>query len=320
MNPISENPGGIGETQPTYPDRRLEAFQPIHLPHPKLPPPPQNLPPPAKSPFQLRFFFLALLTGLLAYFFLPLRTNLLILGVDSGLERGNLGRTATILLATVSPLRPSIGVLSIPRDLWVKIPGEGENRINTAYFFAEAKKAGSGFGAVKATIRENFGVRTNYTVILRMDGLIEVVDAMNGVDVTLAEPISGYEAGVKYHFDGKKALAFARSRAGSDDFARMKQGQILLRAAYRKLLKPETWLQIPDLLITLPGLVETNLPFWQWPRLGLALIRAGAEGIEARVISREMGRPFVTNQGAQVLAPNWDQIQPVINEMFRGWW
>jgi LCP family protein required for cell wall assembly len=319
MNANFENPDDLAETQPTHPDRGLEAFQPIHVPRPRRSPAPKPSHP-SKPPISFRVFLLSFLGVVLAYFLLPFHTNILILGVDSGLNRGELGRTDTIVLMTVSPLKPYVGMLSIPRDLWVKIPGVGENRINTAYFFAEAAKPGSGLEAAKQTIRDNFAVRTDYTVILRMDGLIEVVDALNGLDVTLPAPMSGYEAGVEYHFDGKKALAFVRSRAGSDDFARMKQGQILLQAAYRKLLKPGTWSQIPDLLFTLPKLVETKLPFWQWPRLGLALLRAGVDGIDARVISREMVTPFVTNQGAQVLAPNWDQIRPLINEMFRRWW
>lgn len=319
MNAKYEIPDAMAETLPTHPDRGLEAFQPIHLPPPTVSPSPQKHLQP-KGTSRLGVFTLGLLAFVLVYFFLPFHTNILILGVDGGLNRGELGRTDTIVMTTISPLKPYIGMLSIPRDLWVEIPDVGENRINTAYFFAEAEKPGNGFSAVKQTIGENFNVRTDYTVILRMDGLIEVVDALNGLDITLSEPMSGYEAGVKYHFDGKKALAFVRSRAGSDDFARMKQGQILLQAAYRKLFRPGIWAQVPDLFMTLPGLMETNIPFWQWPRLGLAFLRVGAGGIDARAISREMVTPFVTNQGAQVLAPKWEVIRPVTEEMFRRWW
>jgi len=314
-----QNPGSMDETLPNRPTRELETFQRIHISQPQVSPPRQTPPVPRKT-----FHFWPILLGLfafpLAYFFLPFHTNILILGVDSGLNRGDLGRTDTIMLTTVSPLKPYVGMLSIPRDLWVKLPDGGENRINTAYYFAEAAQEGSGFGAIKQTIRENFGVRADYYAVIHMDGLIDVVDAMNGVDVTLPEPMEGYEAGVKYHFDGKRALAFARSRASSDDFSRMGHGQILAKSAFRKLLNPATWLQIPDLWMGLPRLVETNIPFWQWPRLGLAILRAGTEGIDTRVISREMVTPFVTNLGAQVLAPKWEKIRPLTDEMFGRWW
>src|SRR5512140_1513587 len=73
----------------------------------------------------------ALLLGVLLYFFAPLRTNILLLGTDDSPQRGALGRTDTIILTTVSPLVPYIGMLSIPRDLWVRVPNVGEQRINT---------------------------------------------------------------------------------------------------------------------------------------------------------------------------------------------
>jgi polyisoprenyl-teichoic acid--peptidoglycan teichoic acid transferase len=319
MSAKYEIPDDMAETSPCHPDRGLEAFQPIYLPRPTVSPSPQKHHSP-KGFFCLRIIGLSLLAFVLVYFFFPFHTNILFLGVDSGLQRGDLGRTDTIVLTTVSPLKPYIGILSIPRDLWVEIPGIGENRINTAYYFAEAAEQGSGFEAIKQTIRENFEVRADYYVVLHMDGLIDVVDAMNGVDIILSEPMAGYEAGVKYHFDGRKALAFARSRTGSDDFSRMSHGQILLKSAFQKLLKPGTWLQIPDLWMVIPRLVETNVPVWQWPRLGLAVLRAGVDGIDARVISREMVAPFVTERGAQVLAPRWDTIRPLTEEMFRSWW
>src|SRR3990172_9346722 len=70
-----------------------------------------------KRPHKLGCGFLFVL--LFVYFLAPLRTNFLILGVDDSLNRGDLGRTDTIILATVVPLLPYVGLLGIPRDLWV---------------------------------------------------------------------------------------------------------------------------------------------------------------------------------------------------------
>jgi len=99
---------------------------------------------------------------IVVYFFAPFRTNILFLGTDDSPERGGIGRTDTILLATVVPLKPYIGVLSIPRDLWVQIPNVGEQRINTAYFFAEANESGTGVEAVRMTIHQNLNVPVRY--------------------------------------------------------------------------------------------------------------------------------------------------------------
>ena len=119
MNVRNENPDEFTETQPTHPDRALESYQPIHLPRPTVPLSPQKHPP-SQGSSRLPVIATGLLALVLVYFFLPFHTNILILGVDSGLNRGELGRTDTIVLTTISPLKPYIGMLSIPRDLWVK--------------------------------------------------------------------------------------------------------------------------------------------------------------------------------------------------------
>jgi hypothetical protein len=55
---------------------------------------------------------------------------------------------------------------------------------------------------------------------------------------------------------------------------------------------------------------------WLWPRLGLTLIRTGPSGIDGRIIGRQMAQGFTTSGGAQVLAPDWSQINPMLKAMF----
>jgi LCP family protein required for cell wall assembly len=251
------------------------------------------------------------------YFFAPLRTNILLLGTDDSPERGSVGRTDTIILTTVVPLKPYVGMLSIPRDLWVNVPGVGEQRINTAYFFAEANQPGSGGRAALQTIHDNFGVPVRYYAVIHMIGLTSVVDALGGVDVDLESPIGGFPAGT-HHFNGTDALNFVRERSSSDDFNRMVRTQILLSAMFKKVINPSNWLQLPQFIYSLAQVVETNIPFWQWPRLLFALLRAFVFGIDSQTITREMVSPFQTSQGAQVLAPNWEAIHPLMSRMFGG--
>lgn len=254
---------------------------------------------------------------LLLYFFAPIRTNILLLGTDDSPERGSVGRTDTIILATIVPLKPYVGMLSIPRDLWVTVPGVGEQRINTAYFFAESNEAGSGSRAALQTIRENFGVPVRYYAVIHMFGLASVVDALGGVDVQLDSPTGGFPAGV-HHLNGEEALFFVRERSSSDDFNRMVRAQILLSAMFRKAGNPSYWSSLPQFVSSLAQVVDTNIPVWQWPRLLFALLRAFLFGIDSQTITREMVVPFQTSQGAQVLAPNWDAIHPLLSRMFGG--
>jgi polyisoprenyl-teichoic acid--peptidoglycan teichoic acid transferase len=262
-------------------------------------------------------WILFLLALVLVYFFAPLRTNILLLGTDDSPGRGSVGRTDTIILTTVVPLKPYVGMLSIPRDLWVNVPGVGEQRINSAYFYAEASAAGSGSRAAMETIRENFGISVPYYAVIHMIGLTSVVDALGGVEITLDAPIGGFPAGT-HHLSGEQALIFVRERSSSDDFSRMLRTQILLSSIVRKAITPSSWTSLPQFIYSLTEVIETNIPFWQWPRLLFALLRALVVGIDSQTITREMVIPFQTSEGAQVLAPNWDAINPVLRRMFGG--
>lgn len=288
----------------TQPTRRMDRLQPV-----------QAIPVRGKA---RRRGHLALLLLILFYFFAPLRTNILLLGTDDSPQRGAVGRTDTIILATIVPLKPYVGLLSIPRDLWVTVPNVGEQRINTAYFFAESSRPGSGPRAALQTVRENFGVPVRYYAVLHMTGLRAVVDSLGGVAIQLEAPMGGLPAGTHY-LDGTAALAFVRERSSSDDFSRMLRAQILLGAIFRKVLQPAVWRSLPVFVVSSTQVIDTNIPLWQWPRLGFALLRALLFGIDSQTITRAMVQPFQTSQGAQVLAPNWDAIDPLLREMFGRW-
>lgn len=240
---------------------------------------------------------------------------MLILGIDRPPEGTAIGRSDTNILATILPLRGYIGLLSIPRDLWVTIPGIGENRINTAHFFAESREAGTGPLATIETIKVNFGVDVKYYIRIQFKGLQELVDALGGIDLKLDEPMAGYPPGF-HHLSGEQALAFVRDRQGTDDFFRMAHGQFFIKQLLRQLLNPTTWPKIPSTIPVLYRSIDTNIPIWVWPRILLTTLRSGPEGIDSKLITRDMTIPVVTTEGAQVLLPDWTQINPLIKEMF----
>jgi LCP family protein required for cell wall assembly len=286
----------------TRPSRRLDRYQPVN---------------PALASRRKRkpVFRWLILIGLLAYFFAPFRTNILLLGSDDSPERGALGRTDTIILTTVVPTKPYVGMLSIPRDLWVNVPNVGEQRINTAYFFAESNQRGAGPEAAMQTVRQNFGMHVDYYAVIHMLGLVNAVNAVGGVDVRLPSAMGEYAAGA-YHLNGDEALAFIRERSSSDDFNRMRRTQLLLVSLGTKVLQPANWQSLPKFILAGVQTVDTNIPLWQMPRLVFAVVRIPFFGVDARTISSEMVYPFVTSGGAQVLAPNWELINPVLMEMF----
>lgn len=252
----------------------------------------------------------------LVYLLLPLRTNVLILGLDSRPNEGNVSRTDTNIIVSVIPLQPEVNMLSIPRDLWVNIPYVGENRINTAHFFAEANQTGSGPALAMETVRQNFGLTVDYYVRLRFDGFKDIVDAMGGINLVLEEPMSGYEAGT-HHLNGEEALAFVRDRKGTDDFYRMERGQMMIVATVKRMMNPLVWFRMPWIMGAVVDSVDTDIPVWEMPRLGVAVLRGVISGkLDNRTITREMTTPITTADGAAVLVPNWQAINPVLMELF----
>ncbi len=256
-----------------------------------------------------------LFLALVVYFFAPFRSNVLILGVDRTPKGTDIGRSDTIILLGLQPFTGQANMLSIPRDLWVPIPGYGENRINAAHSFGELEHPGYGPRLALATLQQNFGVSVNQYLRIRIDGFADVVDALGGIEITLDQAAAGYSPG-SYTLNGEQSLAFVRDRTG-DDFFRMQHGQLFIMAVINKMLNPLSWLRVPGAVFAMLQTVDTNIPFWDWPRLLIAMLRAVMfNGIHAVTIPREAITPWVTDTGAQVLLPNWDLILPRVREMF----
>lgn len=285
----------------------IENFQPIRI----------GRLPKKKKRNKNTWILAGLLFFLVLYFFAPLRTNLMLLGIDRAPDGTSLGRSDTIVLVTVVPTLPYVGMMSIPRDLWVPIEGVGENRINTVHFFAEAEKKGSGPSALRKNIRQNFDVNVPYYVRIKFSGLVEFVDAMGGMWINIPQATGLFNAGPQV-LTGEQALAFVRDRKGADDFSRMSNGQLFIKAAFIQAIRPASWPKLPFTILAALRVVDTNIPLWQAPRLGFAFLRALLFGIDARTFTREMATPFATSEGASVLLPDWSLINPTMRDMFGG--
>ncbi|HSG25598.1 MAG TPA: LCP family protein [Anaerolineales bacterium] len=251
-----------------------------------------------------------------AYFLFPSNQTILILGIDRSFENTAIGRSDTNILLGVRPLPGTVSVLSIPRDLWVNIPGYGENRINAAHFFGENDQAGTGPQLAVATIEDNFDLQVDHYVRIQLENFPQVVDAMGGVEIELETAMAGYPAGT-HLLNGTEALAFVRDRAGTDDFFRMAQGQVFLKSFMRTLLNPSSVSNLPGILIASLDTIDTDIPIWQLPRVAVAVLRSYlTDQIEFVIIQREMVVPWLTPAGAQVLLPDWAQIQPLVRKEF----
>jgi LCP family protein required for cell wall assembly len=292
------------ETQPHIVSPQLEDTHPTATPARS-----------SKRRIRLPYIILLAVIAFAALILFPVRQNILIIGLDRPFEGTTIARSDTLILTGVQPIRAQLAMLSIPRDLWVEIPGVGYNRINAAHYFAESDQAGSGPEAVMDTIEHNFNVQVDGYIRVQFDGLVRFVDALGGVPMTLERQVGKLAAG-DYVLTGEQALAFVRDRSGSDDFFRMEHGQLFIKAVFRRMLQPTSWPRIPAALFALSRSMDNNLNLIEWLRLAFTFLEVGPEGVDSRQITREMTAGFITEGGAQVLEPKWDEIRPLTEELF----
>jgi LCP family protein required for cell wall assembly len=256
------------------------------------------------------------------------RTNVLILGLDRRPEQGNVVRSDTMILLSVYPKGPGAALLSIPRDLYVDIPGYGTDRINTAHFWGELERQGGGPALAMRTLSQDFGIPVHHYLRIDFDGFRAVVDAVGGIDVVVEEPIVDHEYPTDdygtirieipsgpQHMDGETALRYARSRHGSSDFDRAQRQQQILIALARRLIRPETWSRFPLLYRAVVDNVDTDLSSADLLLLFTVLRRVGPDGIEHQVIDQEMTQSWTTPSGGAVLLPRWEFIHPMVEEL-----
>ena len=101
-----------------------------------------------------------------------------------------LARSDTLIVLSVDPQAKTAGILSVPRDLQVYLPGYGLQKINAAYFFGEADRLpGGGPGLALATVSQLFDVPIPYYITVDFDGFRKVVDELGGIDLYVPEAI-----------------------------------------------------------------------------------------------------------------------------------
>lgn len=257
------------------------------------------------------------------------RTNIIILGLDRRPDQGTVVRSDTMILMTVYPSGPRIALLSIPRDLYVEIPGYGTGRFNAAHFWGESKAEGDGPVLAVQTVAQNFGVPVHHYVRVDFEGFRAIVDAVGGIDIVVEQPIvdDAYPtadygtmrieipAGPQ-RMDAETALRYARSRHGSSDFDRAGRQQQILIALACRLLEPEVWPELPAVYQAVMDNVDTDVTGWDLLLLAPTLYRVGPDGIERQVIDREMTESWTTPTGGAVLLPRWEVIHPLVQELF----
>jgi LCP family protein required for cell wall assembly len=202
--------------------------------------------------------------------------SILLIGSDTRGTGYTWGLADVIRVVRVDFATPRVTMLEFPRDLWVYIPyisdnlnGQDHEKLNQAYLYGNP---GDGFkywddpsagpGLLALTLNMNFGVKIDHYVAVNMYTFVKVVDAVGGIDVTLPSPVPGshnpdFQQGT-HHVDGTEALALARNRT-EGVFSRAQYQNVVLCGLQRKLTDPGFVTQIPAVLRSFQGSVQTDL-------------------------------------------------------------
>ncbi len=258
------------------------------------------------------------------------RVNFLLMGIDRRPGETGATNTDSMIVVSVDPATKSVSMLSVPRDLWVPIPGYGENRINTAYWAGVSHNyPGGGPALAKRTVQYNIGIPINYYIIISFVGFRRVVDALGGVtidvprdlyDPSFPDDTYGYRPlyiskGV-HHFNGQQTLDYARTRHVDSDFGRMTRQQQVLMAIKDQALRLDVLPKIPALWAAKDDTVQTDLGLQDIIALAQLARDIKPENIHDAVIDDTMTQDWVTPGGAMVLLPERERSRKLVEQLF----
>ena len=228
--------------------------------------------------------------------------NILVLGVDAGAGAGEPEapqRSDTIMVVNVNPVTGRVGLLSIPRDTRVPIPGRPHpEKIAHAHAYGQAE-GGPGAGAerVAATVEDFLGISIDYFVEVDFDAFRALVDAVGGVEVCIEKPMRYTARSQNLRIDlkpgcqvldGEKALQYVRYRQDGDIF-RIQRQQQFLRALADKVLSMKGVLKLPQLASTLGSQITTNMPTSRMLGLATLLPRFDTTKLEMGILPGKPG-------------------------------
>jgi LCP family protein required for cell wall assembly len=257
--------------------------------------------------------------------------NFLLLGSD---RRALSFRTDTLVVVSFRPRDQSVSLISIPRDLYVYIPGWKMQRINTAYQQGELSSyPGGGAQLLKDTVGYNLGIHIDHIAMVEFNGFRQIVETLGGIDVPLVCAFTDWHIidptksdqnednwalftigpGV-VHMDGELALWYARSRMRSSDFDRGRRQQEVLRAIFNQSIRLNVIPKLPELYDQLSHTVITDLSLNNLLELAPLAYNLSLPHIRSYYINKSYVYGWRTPTGAAVLLPNQNAILQLVAE------
>lgn len=261
------------------------------------------------------------------------RVTVLVMGLDQRDWEADepASRSDTMILLTMDPLSMTAGMLNIPRDMWVAIPGFDHGKINTAYFLGEANNLpGGGPALAVETVEQFLGVPINYYAQIDFSTFEEFINQIDGVTLTIEEPIRldpiGPDNDVvlepgRYTLNGDLVLAYARNRyTDGGDFDRAKRQQEVILAIRDRILRdgklPELVARAPQIYDILKDGIRTNMSLTEAVRLALLAQKIEFSEIRRATIPPDVLIESVSPDGLSIYIPIPDEIRLIRDQVF----
>jgi LCP family protein required for cell wall assembly len=269
------------------------------------------------------------------------------IGVDTEDDTYTYGLGDAIRIARVDFVTPKVTVLSIPRDLWVEIPGISDHynithgKLNQSYLYGSPGMGyydgpGEGAGLMARTLDLNFGLRVDHYGALNMSTFVRIVDAVGGIDVYLPTDVDGtptndqtadmgYFYAGQNHFTGIEALHFSRIRKRYNDLIRMDHQNMVLCALRKKLLNTSVLPKIPEVIAAFQDSVITDLSLEQISQMACLLPSLKREnliftGLPDELLSPgRMYSPQMRNE-TFILEADFNVIRDYVQKFLAGEW
>ena len=260
------------------------------------------------------------------------RVTVLVMGLDErDYEAGAPSRTDSMMLLTVDPNNRTAGMLSIPRDLWVNIPGYNYGKINTAYYIGEAYDLPGGGPALAIQTVEGFlGVKINYYAQVDFSAFVAFIDEIGGIEIDVPQEITVDPIGPRntvtlpaglVKLDGATALAYARNRDtfGGDFDRGLRQRQVLLairNQVLNKKLLPTLVEKAPTLYKQLSSGIHTNMSLEEIIKLAWLAAQVPLESFRQAGINFDQVEQSWSSDGMDILLPDPEKVRQLRDQIF----
>jgi LCP family protein required for cell wall assembly len=258
--------------------------------------------------------------------------NIMLLGTDRRPPQED-WRTDVMILVSIDPHKKIASMVSIPRDLYVSIPGYGKARLNLADNIGEAEHyPGGGPALLRATLKKNLGITFDHYVRIDFQGFADMIDTLGGIDVDVRCPTELWVPDMKrpgeyqlfrtipaemQHMDGELALIYCRCRAETTVFDRDRRQREVLLAIRNRVLELGISGLLPrlfELLETMRFNVQTDLEPAEILALAQLLPQIPPQNISQRAIDLTVAPQWTTPEGSWMMLPD----RRLIKELMEG--